>query len=59
NNLYKTLCDADMGYTPLNLSNREYEPLTPRNVEEQLTSWSSKELHGRFCNELRRRALTA
>lgn len=47
---HRALCAADNNLTALHLDNDEY--LTPISVQELTQEWSSKPLHGRYCNHL-------
>lgn len=48
-NYYKTICESDKNFTPLNLSCTEDHPLDQKATPTgKLEAWARKELHGRF-----------
>ncbi|XP_030754980.1 uncharacterized protein LOC115881577 [Sitophilus oryzae] len=52
-NLYVTVSSADVKYTPLNLSSKQYDAFpTPTSITNKIATWGAKELHGRYPNEL-------
>lgn len=47
---YRSISDADQGYTPLNLANRGFTPAAGPSVDQELEKWAEKPLHGRYKN---------
>lgn len=52
--LHRTIVQADMSYTPLNLKANRFVSHQVKSDDEKMLAWRSKELHGRFCYDLQK-----
>ena len=56
--IYKTIRDADTKLTPLNLNSLQYSPFPDvKSNQQKIEELRSKELHGRFQNDLERESV--
>lgn len=55
--LHRAISQADQNFTPLHLNDAHFEGHPLESDEDKLITWGSKQLHGRFQNDLKSEAV--